>query len=296
MAFADDKTCIIDKMKGVSCAMAERADVVLQAYTDVPQFLFENTDWFDCNRPYMYSILDCIDPAEFPALDIYYDGATTTINNPVFVAKYTADDIVIDAGVTIEEVAIMASTIGKITISNNTTVKVLTIGNGATVDVIETLDTSSIFYLRITSCQAYASTVGMAAEDSVIDNLDVQPNAVFGGYKCLEIVGSCADDVSAVTATDITTRSITISWTPPVNTISVSLYYRFKDANEWTLVLGNEGDSFGNFFNNNTQFIFRDLKFDTYYDFKVVNICEDGIPSAGQTVSAKTLGNFEEGP
>lgn len=296
MAFADDKTCIIDKMKGFNCAEAERADVVLQAYSDVPQFLFENTDEFDCNRVYMYSLLDCIDPLEFPALNVYYNGSTTTITNPVFVARYTADEIVIDAGGVIEEIAVMASTITKITISNNTTVNVLTIGNGSVVEVIETQDTSSISYLRITSCFSYSSEVGMATEGTVIDNFLIGETAVFGGYKCIEITGSCGDNITSLVASDITTRSITLSWASPANSISNRLYYKFKNANEWIWIKGDEPIGFGNFYDNNTKYIFRDLQFDTNYDFKVVNICEDGIPSAGQTVSEKTLGNYEEGP
>lgn len=292
MAFADDKAAILAIMKGYDCVAAERADVVLQNYANVPQFLFENSNAFDCNQPYMYTILDAIDPGELTTLNIYYNGTSTPVNNPIFMAKYTAANVVYNSGTDVEEVAFMGSTIGKISVNTNTHIDAMTIGSASTVDVLETLDTSSIFYLRITSCNSYVATLGMLAEGSDVTNIKVDPGAYYGGEKCLEIIGTCADPVTAVTFSDVTARSITIAWTRPANSINVELSYRFKDANDWILITGLEPLEFGNFFSDNNGYVFRDLRYNTYYEFKVVNICSDGKPSVPDISSQGTLGAY----
>lgn len=302
MAFADDKACALDKIKAFDCALADIIDGFLTGYNKVFDAFVSLHEYFDCYPNFIYDFMDCWDGPSILGEGIYYNEASGTLTDAKLIVRGTASEVEIDTnnGLFPEFVVAGDAVVDNILVKGNGYVGVLSVQAGAQVKVIST-DTvtdvnSYIDVLRIVGCNGIGSTVNAAEAGSKIMNLDVSELSYFGGYNCLDPTDVCADDVSALIFSNVGENSLTLKWTDAASSIRTAVYFRTSNAPIWLKPNDTQASSVtGNYIDNGPGYVFRGLEPSTYYDFKVYNVCPNGVFSAGVVATKSTGGSVSCG-
>lgn len=295
MAFEDDKAAFMAKVKAFDCNLVYFVDTNFQSYADLVMVLISLLDRFECVPSFLTDLLSCIDGTELTTLKIYFNVTSGTATDPTFIVNSAIGTATLTITTTdsrmgkyVGECVIAGSSVVDKFVLADGTLGVLDVSGGAHLKVLETTGTAIINTLRVSGCNSVVSTVDVAASSALIDNEVTFGGGYFGGYSCLNAEAACAHDVSGLATSKITFNSITINWTPASETIRTVILYRLNNYLAWIDVdAANISTPIGNRIING--FVFRGLESDTYYDFKVINVCANGIKSGGALITAKTL-------
>lgn len=300
MSFAADKAAAMLVIDAYDCDVAAIVDRRLVDYDALFGVCLLLLRYFECNPKLMDDFLACFQDSEMTSRGIYYNKITATITDGKFIAKCTISTSVtvtmptpptgLTDGVLSECVIAGASTVPLLIIDGIGYIGVLDISGGAVVDILQVNSGASVKKLWISGCGNVVSTVKVAntlLQPAVIEQVD---GGYFGGYNCVDITDTCSDDVTSLTAVNVTDTSFAVTWTPAASTIRTIVYYRITNTGEWFIAGINNGDGVaGNYNTDGTiGYALRGLRPFTYYDVKVVNVCENGITSAGEIVTQVT--------
>ena len=293
MAFADDKNCCLDKIRAFDCDSVSWVDDNLNSYDDIIPVFLSRYLKLECFPDYTYSLFACFDSTELEARGIYYNSTETTLTDPVLIIKTTATDITLNiasGAVKSDFVIYGASTVDTVTVDGGGTLNCLSVSAGGNLKLLSTTGGSNIRLVRSTACRMSVSKLDAVTYDSLIGRVVTSGGGFYGGFRCADPGGVCSSEVTALATTKVTSSSITLTWTVAADTINTIVYYRLNNDPVWLLAgdpLNVDGVD-GNYTQDALGYIFRSLKVDTYYDFKVVNVCADGNYSAGVTITEKT--------
>lgn len=293
MAFADEKLACLDLVKAFNCDRVQWVDANLNSYDDVLPVFLANLPKMECYPDYMYSLIACFDIVELNSRGIYYnDPALGSVTDATLIIKCSATDVTVtvpSGDILPEFVVAGASVIDLLEITGGGSVGSTSVSTGAQVKLLKTTGSSWIDSVRVSGCRTCISSLKTIDASSDIRSVYPFGGGYFGGYNCAAPTGTCADDVTTLASSKITSNSITITWVNPVNTINTLVYYRLNNTPSWLLGTQVNGDGVvGAYAVDGVGFIFRGLKMDTYYDFKVVNICSNGHSSPGVTDTFQT--------
>lgn len=295
MSFATDKATALEKLKAFGCDLVPYIDLILTSYDKVYAMFVTLLKHYECYPQLMTDMMTAFDNASLIAQGIYVGGTHGTVtdgkifvNANVTTATYTVapgtiiSEMVVAGTSVIDSLYIIAGgTVGMVSVTDGARVKVIGTGEGATIDI-----------LRVTGCNGLASTVDTIDNSGIINSVRVQGDGFVGARSCLDPTQTCADDVSGLTFNKVTADSLLLNWTDAASSVRTVVYYRLNNTREWLHAGIDNGDGVkGNYATDGTVgYSFRGLQTDTYYDFKVVNICTNGIASAGVTATQKTTG------
>jgi hypothetical protein len=293
MSFATDKACALDKIRAFNCDYVQWVDDNLNAYADIIPVFLTHVTKLQCFPDYTYSLFDCFDGTALLAEGIYYNSTETTLTDPALIVKTTATDITItiSSGSIINDFVIFgASTVDSVIIDGGGTLNCLSVTAGAVLKLLSTMDDSRIRLVRVTGCRTFISKLDAADSSSIIDSFYVFGGGTFGGYRCISLGTPCTDEVISLDTDKITSNSITLTWDNAASTINTIVYYRINNGFTWYIAGANpNGDGVsGSYTGDAVGFIFRGLQADTYYDFRVVNVCSNGNTSPGTIKTEKT--------
>lgn len=163
-------------------------------------------------------------------------------------------------------------------------ITLLTIASGSVVSLVTAITSgSSIGTINIRNTRNDFATLTQITQGSTIGIINTDAGAVFGGYGVNPVSGSCALNISAFTASNVLSNSITLSWTNPSGWLFNYLYYKRDIDNSWTSVDTTVGRFIGD-----TGFIFGNLIPNTLYDFRVNVKCINGVLGTYNTITQET--------
>lgn len=292
MSFATDKACALDKIRAFNCDYVQWVDDNLNSYDDIIPSFLAFLPKFECFPDYTYSLFECFEDSALTARGIYYDKTETTLTDPTLIIKTTATDITLNISTgsgTGEFVIFGNSIVNSVTVDGGGTLVCLSVSAGANLKYLTTTAGSTISLMRVSGCRTFLSRVDIANSTSIIDNIFVFGGGYFGGYNCADPTSNCASDISVLISEKITQNSITLKWTPAEDTLYTIVYYKLNNTGPWLMGSVNNDDGItGSYTVDSLGYIFRGLQMDTYYDFKVVNVCTNGQPSSGVTLTVST--------
>lgn len=99
---------------------------------------------------------------------------------------------------------------------------------------------------------------------------------------------ACGAEVTGFSITDFTSYNFVLEWTRPANSAAVMVFYKVTGGPDW-LTPNNPGNKTGEIETDMTAFIFTNLDDAVSYDFLIVNICKNGISSAGETLTGTAI-------
>lgn len=301
MSFATDKAAALPIIQALDCDLADIVDARLTGYDDLVYILAYLFDTIQCYPTLLRQFTNAFDQTEREARGIYYANAgpltdpKIVVNSTVATITYTTVDKTSPA--INPDVLIIGpgSVIDKITVDGGYDMSYLTVMPGARVKLIETSGANTVIRtLYVSGCAGAVGTVDIADKSASITTVSVSGGGWFGGYNCLDPDGACAEEVSVLTSAQPTYDSILLSWTAASESIRTRVYYRINNDIEWKEAGLDNGDGVkGNYRTDGTLgYSFKGLKVDTYYDFKVVNICNNGIASAGAVLAAQKTASY----
>lgn len=293
MAFIDEKNACLDLVKAFNCDRVQWIDVNLNSYDDVLPVFLANLPKLECYPEYMYSLVACFDITELNTRGIYYnDPALGAVGDAKLIVKCVATTVTVtvaSGSVLPEFVVAGASTVDEVIVTGGGSVGALSVSTGAILKYLNTAASSWIEVVRISGCKSFISKLNTIDGGASVNRLYPFGGGYFGGYNCFAPTGTCADDVTTLAVANVTSNSLTLTWVDPVNTINSLIYYRLNNSATWLLGTAVNGDGvIGQYAVDNVGFVFRGLQPDTYYDFKVVNICSNGHPSPGAEITQLT--------
>lgn len=284
-----EKSAFIDIVNVKNPFEATRLATVLVNYEDIPTAIARQLDEFAANPLYLYEAMKVFTNAGLTNAGIYNDQGTigilvtdpTLIISTIFTAgvTFTLDNV---------GIAILGNTsINNLTVAAGKTLGNLYIGPGATIEMLDSTATAArVYNIEIKNFKNTIGSLNAIKVGSFIGSEPaVDPGAHYGGFSNVDPSAACALPVTGLTLTKVTPNSVELSWTNPAGGfIDVIPYYRkYKEA-QWL-----RADEIVGSFTNVTGFVFRELVENTYYDFKVVVICNNGGQSAAAEISAKTV-------
>lgn len=185
MSFATDKDAVIDILKEKRCNATKDVYNSLNAYSDIPKYLFKYGKAFDGDNAYLDTLMAEWDNASLAAVGVYYNQAGGTITNPKVVIKCTNVIVNINAGGNYGDLEIIgASQLDELNITNNTLIGSLAVAGGSVVDEINLEAGSEINTLLVKSENGQNSTVTKVVGGAGIKNAAAPSPSVFGGYEC----------------------------------------------------------------------------------------------------------------
>lgn len=293
MAFADDKAAVLSLLDKHSCFDVDIIDTDFTAYSDIPSLIFQYASILGCDRIFLEALADVIDSASLDSVKVYYGKSTTDVTNPECIINSTYSGDVLIQKVSTETlrpvIAIFGSTINNIIIDGASfEVGLLIIAGGTTVKSISTINGARLNVLMINGCNKYPTEVKMIVSGSAIDDIRQINGGGFGEFESADVSGTCGEDVVSLATTLITHDSLKVVWEDAAETIGVTVLFKKSNTSDWLSADVNKLGVTGNMVDSGNGFVFRGLEPNTYYDFKVYNICENGIRSAGVVVTTKT--------
>lgn len=295
MSFSTDKTCALEKLKAFDCQISEYISNILTGYDKVFAAYTALHQYFDCYPNFIYSFLDCFDEPSILAEGIYYNQTSASLTDAKLIVRGTATEVTIHSpDRTAEFIVAGDAVVNNVTVKGGGYVGVLSAQAGATIKVIDTQEESVIETLRIVGCNGIGATVNAATFEAQINKIDITGNGYFGGYNCINPTDVCGDDVTAPLFSNISNHSLVLKWTDAAGSIRTIVYYRTSNAPEW-LMPNNGREVTGNYIESGPGYVFRGLEESTFYDFKVVNVCANGVLSAGTVATQQTGGDISCG-
>lgn len=301
MSFATDKAAALPILQALDCDLAAIIDTRLTGYDDLVYILAYLFDTIQCYPTLLQNFTNAFDQTERESRGIYYANAgpltdpKIVVNSTVATITYTTVDKT-SAAVNPDVLIIgPGSVIDKITVDGGYDMAYLAITPGGRVKLVETSGANTVINnIFIYGCAGAVGTLDVADQAANITSVVATGGGWFGGYNCLDPDGACAAEVSALVSAQPTYDSMLLAWTAASESIRTRVYYRINNDTDWKEAEVDNGDGVrGNYRTDGTLgYAFKGLKVDTYYDFKVVNICNNGIASAGVILAAQKTESF----
>lgn len=280
-----EKTAFIAIVNAVDPQEALRLATVLVNYEDVPTAIGRQQDEYAANNQYLTECLNTLNQGALIAAGTIFNQTTSapTTNPALWVNSQTTGGINItttDPGFGI----LGNSNINKITLSASVILKNLYIGPGSTVDALDGSATGAITNtIYLPYLKSTPSALNIVRFGSTVGSVQVDKGSYYGGIESYDPNLPCALPVTGISATEVTQNGVLISWTPPGSGyIFITTFYRLTNSKPWILA-----DEMAGEFVGNTGFIFRNLEADTYYDFQVSVMCNNGGINS-QTITTQT--------
>lgn len=179
-----------------------------------------------------------------------------------------------------------SSTVNSVTVATGIYLQNLIIGPGSTLDILDvTAEGAFISSIGIMFAYSTPGFLNVLKYGSHYGDVYTSPGSYFGGIQNIDPNATCAaGPVTGLTASNITHDSILITWVPPSSGyIFLNVQYKKSDSQVWIPATFETGD-----FIKNTGYVFRGLDADTYYDFRIQTICNNGGTTYA-TTSSKTI-------
>lgn len=179
-----------------------------------------------------------------------------------------------------------SSTVNIIVIAAGVYLQNLIIGPGSTLDVLDvTADGAFISSIAVTFAFSTPGFLNTLKYGSHYGTVYIAPGSYYGGIQNIDPAATCAaGPVTGLIASNVTHDSILITWVPPSSGyLFLNVQYKKSDSQVWIAATFETGD-----FVKNTGYIFRGLDEDTYYDFRVQTVCNNGGVTYA-TTSSKTI-------
>lgn len=267
---------------------AERLVTLLVNYEDVVIAICRQLPLFAANSTYLKTAIAVFDDNQLQVVGIYNNKILVPpLADPILVINSTITEIVLTTSPNYKALTILGKTaIERITVDTNTTVNEIYIGpdtevkwlNGAASGAI--VNTIWLPFLRTTPSRLLG-----VANNSIINQIVLEPGSYFGGYAKEDPALPCNSPVTNLAASNVTHNAVSLTWTAPqVDSLFTNIYYRQIGFNDWIPA----DDAIG-IFNGDTGYTFNSLQPDTKYEFRVIVICKNGGWSAPADVSAQTI-------
>lgn len=190
-AFDASKEAILNLMRDRHCSDVGYVNGLAGSYADLVPLLFEFAKTFDCDPAYLVSILGEIPADVLTAQHVYLNPvlAGSTVVNAALVVGGTIGQVTLD-GTSIAYLQGLEvhnnANISKILVRGNVRVKNITISSGSQVDELEIEAGSVVESLTVKSCleDNGGKLLKVYADNDQVENLAVDPFAVFGGIFC----------------------------------------------------------------------------------------------------------------
>lgn len=276
---------------------ASRLESILNNYEDVATAIYRQLDLYSVNNAYLKQCILTLNDTNLQAVGIYYNKTVTNppLFNPVMLVNSTYDDIeftLTSPPGNYEFGMLGTSRVKKITVDPAVTVNEILIGPGGTVDMLDGAQVSSpptsppvssrVNKIYLPYAKSTPSTLTVVKYGTQIGQVVVDPGSFYGGVQGTNPDLVCSAVVTGIAATELTKRSVYLSWTPPATYTFINTFFRRKGSNVWILATETDGD-----FDGDSGFTFRHLEENTYYQFKVSTVCTNG-GIADVTVTAQT--------
>lgn len=264
-----------------------RLATLLVNYEDIVTCIGRQIDDFVSYPEYLIAAMATFsNNAALEAVGIYNEQTLSTLlTDPViFINSTTNFGVVIDASAT--TFALLGNSyINNLKLNTNVTLSNLYVGPSSILDFVDgSASGSYINYPTIGFANNSGGRLNGIKFGSQTGSVVVQPGAYFGGYIANDPIGVCALPVTGLTAGVITHNTFELIWVPPApGWLFINIYYKLKEAYAWIQATANDGDYVGN-----TGFIFRHLKSDTFYDFRVNVSCANGGISTDAIINQQT--------
>lgn len=298
MSFASDKVDAMEVLQAFSCQQTSFVDFILTDYDKVFAAYLSLHEYFDCYPTFIYAFMDCWDGAALLANDIYYNQTSGTLTDPKLIVRGTATTVNISTTTQIPEFAVSGdAVVDEVNLTGTGYIGMFSVQAGATIKVISTDATSYIDVLRIVGCNGIGATVNAAATGTRILNVDVNEGAFFGGINCVDPTDVCGDEVSGLAFSNVSNTGLTLKWTAAPTSIRTIVSFRTNNAPTWLYPNSTDPDNHvtGNYIEGVPGYAFRGLQPSTFYDFRVVNVCPNGVLSAGAIATQSTTGSGGSG-
>lgn len=300
MAFADDKAAALPYLQALNCEIADIVDTSLTGYNDLAYVLAFLLRQIGCYVSIIEQFTAAFDQAERESRGIYYDVAGP-FTDPKIVIKCTTTSIsyTTTSPATVDQVNYLyiggTSVIDEVAVDGGYALSILHIAPGSRVKLLEASGAgTTVSLVEVAGCAGAVATLDVVDKAASVGFISVYGGGWFGGYNCLEPDGVCAEEVTVLAASQATYNSILLSWTAAAESIRTRVYYRINNDVDWKEAGLDNGDGVrGNYRTDGTLgYAFKGLQPDTYYDFKVVNICNNGIASTGETLAAQKTASY----
>lgn len=275
---------------------ASRLETILNNYEDIPTAIGRQQRLFAGNNAYLRACMDVFPQIELTNVGIWYEFTQLSpyITDPLIIINSTLDlvELTNASPPYYKALVIMGnSTIKEVLCDNGITLNEMWVMGGSTVEVLNAADSSPaiitlVDQLWITTDRDAIAQVNSAAYQSVINNVYVEVGSYFGGIK-EDPEATCADVVTNLQATEITHSSLLLSWDVPAQYLFVFVKFKRSNTPTWR-----EAELADGIFTPDTKFLFTNLEKDTYYDFRVTTVCQDGkTANADLTVQTYCCGS-----
>lgn len=281
------KTAFINLVQVINPIEANRLTAILNNYEDIPKAILRQLITYSSDYSYLKECMAVFAPndTDLIAAGIYVDKTTSPPTNPILLVNcnYPSGQITVSTNETYI-IILGPSTIPEVILSASTTLQVLYIGPGTEVDIADASNSGALINtIYLPFLKSIPSRLNLVITGSIINSIEVDNGSYFGGFGVDNPEAACALQVTALMAGNVTHDSIELDWTlPGGGFLQIKPYYKPSESPTWIQATQNDGD-----FIQQVGFIFRALKSDTYFDFKVVTICNNG-GTALSLINSKT--------
>lgn len=293
MSFSTEKDSALTILKAVDCDLAEIIDDRCSDYDDMYAMFVMLFNRHRCNPELIKDFVAEFDQTERENRGIYYNISTTPIADPKILVNCAVASVTFTTTAVsdIEHYQVIyvgqGSVIDKIEVDGGNTLHLLCVLPGGTVKILDGAADTTIEDVMIDGCDGAVGTVNVASDTTIIRNMQQRGGGYFGGYNCIDVTVTCAQEVTSVTATNKTQTSMVLDWTEPSESVRKIVMFRINNTEEWYKVNEDPNNKvIGNFRTDGSDgYLVRGLEPDTYYDFKIINVCDNGHSSPGAVVA-----------
>lgn len=259
---------------------ANRLEDILNNYEDIPTAIGRQQRLFAGNNAYLRACMDVFPQNELTNVGIWYGFTQLSpyITDPVIIINSTLDLVQLTNASPPYYKALVVmgnSTIKEVLCDSGITLNEMWVMGGSTVEVLNATDSSPavitlVNQLWVTTDRDAVAQVNSASAESVINNVYVEAGSYYGGIK-EDPEATCADVVTNLQASEITQNSLLLSWDLPAQYLFVFVKFKRSNTPTWKDAEPEDG-----IFTPDNKFLFTHLEKDTYYDFRVTTVCQNG--------------------
>lgn len=283
-----EKAAFINIVKVAAPQEGVRLPAILNNYEDIVTAIGRSGPLFEENNSFLLEAIGCFSSdAALNTVGIYRNGTTTTLVNPAMLINYHVTTSISFTANTTFLTIFGTSTVKLISVSASVKLGNMYVGPGATVDGFDSSASgASVGVITLASARSQNATLNYATLGSRMGGVDIMGGSYFGGMQSIDPTAACAIPVTGLQAFNVTKNSIKLLWTPPTSGyLFINIYIRKNGESVWNKITSSaQGD-----YISNVGFLFKNLEEDTYYDFKVDVICNNG-GIAPTTLLNKTTG------
>lgn len=299
MSFASDKTNAINVLSSYDCEVADVASRMLVVYADLFKTFIYLVKYFQQYPTLMARYLTSWDDSQLQSNGIFFNKEDVGVTTAKVIANSNYDlvTVTVPANSAIAEIVIIGTSIvGKLALTKDPAglyLGMVNVQGGARVKIIDIQNNLEVKELLVGGGNGLASTVNVVTTNNYrIGKITTDNGGFFGEYSCLDPTSVCASDVSGMAINKVTTNSLLLNWVAASESVRTIVQYRQSNTMSWLDAAKDNKDGVsGNYATDGSVgYGFRGLQSDTYYDFRIINVCLNGILSAGVQFSGKTNG------